>query len=629
MICNRCGKQLLPNEVVCPSCGFNNFLNTSDDDIPVNNDVLINNISVNNVRDNNSSNNDVTFNMNEEKVNSNQNVINTNVSIDNDDIPVNVNELIPDNNNVSKKLLNSNKKNNNKRKLIIISSIVAVLVLLVIILLVINSFSKKEEEDNRKLIENTYSMYVKINPLVKLNVKEKYYECKNESTGKYEKCTEVTDEIISYNLVNNDAKKIYKHLDLKTKNVVEALVSLYDTARENKIEFTDVEITTNWDNRYDNSELVDAIKKNSKYSEEFKIVLDVEKGIITTETILDKYGIEEAIEITYTVTFNSDGGSEVQLQEIKENKKVVKPAVPTKEGYNFIEWQLDGIAYDFESIVESDFELKAKWEKIVVEEEKPKDEEKPNEEPIKEEEKPKEETPKEEEKVEPPKEESPKEEETPKEEESKQEEIPKEEPKEEKPKEEETPKEEPKEEVNQESSINKINLNDNIMVQVNYRGLGFGSENIGYVFSKNLEEVFNIDFGDGGRVIESSFIRDFDEKYSKLQFDSTKEQQTVLTLKDMSAKLPKGVGEFQHSMNSNHMINYQIKYLMISDEMSEKIPVLKNDFNNSLSSFVDKVNALFKDAVFIIPGGMGRGPGEPELLTEELCEEYNLICDRW
>ena len=39
----------------------------------------------------------------------------------------------------------------------------------------------------------------------------------------------------------------------------------------------------------------------------------------------------------------------------------------------------------------------------------------------------------------------------------------------------------------------------------------------------------------------------------------------------MSAKLPKGVGEFQHSMNSNHMINYQIKYLMISDEMSEKM----------------------------------------------------------
>ncbi len=40
---------------------------------------------------------------------------------------------------------------------------------------------------------------------------------------------------------------------------------------------------------------------------------------------------------------------------------VIKPENPTKEGYTFVEWQLDGQTYDFNSIVKSNITLTAVW----------------------------------------------------------------------------------------------------------------------------------------------------------------------------------------------------------------------------------------------------------------------------
>ncbi len=65
----------------------------------------------------------------------------------------------------------------------------------------------------------------------------------------------------------------------------------------------------------------------------------------------------------YTVTFNSDGGSAVEKQTIVEGKTVTKPANPTKSGYKFVSWQLDGKDYDFATAVTADITLKATWSK--------------------------------------------------------------------------------------------------------------------------------------------------------------------------------------------------------------------------------------------------------------------------
>lgn len=66
---------------------------------------------------------------------------------------------------------------------------------------------------------------------------------------------------------------------------------------------------------------------------------------------------------SYTVKFNSDGGTSVKDQEVAVGSKAVKPTDPTKSGYVFVGWQLNGKTYDFSKEVTEDITLKAIWEK--------------------------------------------------------------------------------------------------------------------------------------------------------------------------------------------------------------------------------------------------------------------------
>ena len=72
-------------------------------------------------------------------------------------------------------------------------------------------------------------------------------------------------------------------------------------------------------------------------------------------------------EETYTVTFDSDGGSEIKPVTVKDGEKVTKPeADPTKDGYTFKGWFNGDTEYDFETAVTANITLKAKWEVVVV-----------------------------------------------------------------------------------------------------------------------------------------------------------------------------------------------------------------------------------------------------------------------
>ena len=62
---------------------------------------------------------------------------------------------------------------------------------------------------------------------------------------------------------------------------------------------------------------------------------------------------------TYTVTFNSDGGTSVPSQNINSGSPVAKPANPSKAGYTFVEWRLNGAAYNFSAPVNSNLNLVA------------------------------------------------------------------------------------------------------------------------------------------------------------------------------------------------------------------------------------------------------------------------------
>ena len=63
----------------------------------------------------------------------------------------------------------------------------------------------------------------------------------------------------------------------------------------------------------------------------------------------------------YTVTFDTDGGSAVDAQTVAYGEKAKTPADPTKTGYTFAGWELGGNAYDFAASVTEDMTLTAKW----------------------------------------------------------------------------------------------------------------------------------------------------------------------------------------------------------------------------------------------------------------------------
>ena len=63
----------------------------------------------------------------------------------------------------------------------------------------------------------------------------------------------------------------------------------------------------------------------------------------------------------YTVTFQSEGGSEVASQ-IRANTPADRPADPTKEGYTFIGWYNGESEWNFETPVTENLTLTAKWQ---------------------------------------------------------------------------------------------------------------------------------------------------------------------------------------------------------------------------------------------------------------------------
>jgi uncharacterized repeat protein (TIGR02543 family) len=83
---------------------------------------------------------------------------------------------------------------------------------------------------------------------------------------------------------------------------------------------------------------------------------------ITENTdIIAEYDINK-----YTITFDSNGGSAVENQEIDYNSKVNVPESPVLDKYTFVGWYANpdlSIKYDFNTLVTSNLTLYAKWEK--------------------------------------------------------------------------------------------------------------------------------------------------------------------------------------------------------------------------------------------------------------------------
>lgn len=66
--------------------------------------------------------------------------------------------------------------------------------------------------------------------------------------------------------------------------------------------------------------------------------------------------------VYYTVTFDSNGGSEIASKRILSGEKIPEPELPEKEGYLFVCWMNGGTKWDFSlHTVSSDLTLQASW----------------------------------------------------------------------------------------------------------------------------------------------------------------------------------------------------------------------------------------------------------------------------
>ncbi len=68
--------------------------------------------------------------------------------------------------------------------------------------------------------------------------------------------------------------------------------------------------------------------------------------------------------LTYTVKFDSNGGSEVASQTVEENDTLTEPTNPTRSGYTFAGWYLGETKFDFTTKITANITLVAKWTKV-------------------------------------------------------------------------------------------------------------------------------------------------------------------------------------------------------------------------------------------------------------------------
>ena len=99
---------------------------------------------------------------------------------------------------------------------------------------------------------------------------------------------------------------------------------------------------------------------------EFDFDTKIEEGIQLTAKWEKDSESETDTSKKYKVTFNSNGGSSVKAQTIKEGSKATKPTNPTRSGYTFDGWKLNDKTFSFSTTITKDITLVASWTKATA-----------------------------------------------------------------------------------------------------------------------------------------------------------------------------------------------------------------------------------------------------------------------
>ncbi len=81
-----------------------------------------------------------------------------------------------------------------------------------------------------------------------------------------------------------------------------------------------------------------------------------------------KWQEREPDKIYYKVTFDVVGGSNISEITLEEGSVPTRPANPVKDGFEFVEWQLNGQTYNFDTQLSGDITVVAIWKEVIPEE---------------------------------------------------------------------------------------------------------------------------------------------------------------------------------------------------------------------------------------------------------------------
>ena len=282
----------------------------------------------------------------------------------------------------------------------------------------------------------------------------------------------------------------------------------------------------------------------------------------------------------YTVTFDSNGGTNIDSVVVKENDVIIEPSSPEKEGYTFEYWELDGKQYDFNTKVTSEITLIAKWQEIDKEQDDNQTDNQNNNQSTN------------------------------------------------------------NQTTNNQSSSNTnsnktdvINLNDDISVTLYHIDTGDPSCFF-YMHATNLESVFpNAEITKNNNGISYVYYSPFEDAYAleteisneditnnldTIKFNATKENKLKSTFEKYKNSKYSGISNITYSID-NHRISFSYDYI----------------FFNGLDVESDGMKANEEIQEILTGSTLFRGPCgsydtySNDVLTEELCDEYNLKCDRW
>ena len=311
------------------------------------------------------------------------------------------------------------------------------------------------------------------------------------------------------------------------------------------------------------------------------IYLNSKKNNANTSKIEEKDRDKQKEEVEeFKVTFNPNGGSAIASITVKKGEKITKPENPERKGYEFAGWKLAEEEFDFDKEINENITLTATWKKV-------------------------------EDKSSTSSSSSSKKTST------------------------------SSNSTKYTSTIDKINLNENMTTSIDYENY---TQPISYYFINNLGEIFpNLA---GKSRIELSWkeddpasqgldlrINEWYAAFDKLQFDTTKENNAKTILNNIKNKKYKGVifetsvGSLYPSYNENHGVSYKYKFITVSKTPFTTLYNGMKSVRDSLDSEISK--ALSGSITVVYPGYGVYGKHEGGILSEKLCEEYNLVCDRW